>query len=190
MTAIDDTVFSEYEVREMNAIFDDGEVGTIKCVGSLEEESTVRTVTKNCRGVPVKTRTRGTGSGTLTLTMHVPYELYAKMMGMNSDKLIEGVYGYGRDTVHPVFTLTADVFDEDDNEKYKAWPNCTMSSGPARSVENGSEEVAEVEAEISFNPDDNGFGLYEARVEDLKDTEAKTNWMNAFTPDLVKLEEV
>lgn len=190
MTAIDETVFSEYDVRQMNAIFDDGDVGTIKCVGSLEEESTVLTVTKNCRGVVSKTRTKGTGSGTLTVTAHIPIAIYRKMLAMSDEKLKSGVYAYGRNSLHPKFVLTADVFDEDDNEKFKAWPVCTMNTGPARTVENGAEEVAEVECEIAFNPDDYGYGSYEATVADLSDNDAKTKWMTEFDPELVRVDEV
>ena len=53
---------------------------------------------------------------------------------------------YGKNSLHPTFTITADVYDEDDVRKLKAYPMCTMSTGPARKVENGADEVAEVEA--------------------------------------------
>lgn len=189
MTAIEEKVFSEYEVREMKVIIGEN-VGTIKCIGTLEEESTVMTITKKCRGIVAKTRTRGTGSGTLNLTAHIPYALYHEMMGMKDDNLIAGVHAYGKDSLHPVCTITADVYDEDDVEKFKAWPCCTMNTGPARSVENGAEEVAEVECEIAFSPDEYGYGMYEALATDLTDDTAKSSWMDAFTPDLVRVEEV
>ena len=99
--------------------------------------------------------------------------------------LADGVYGYGRNSIHPEFSLTADVFDEDDVEKFKAWPKCVMNAGPANKVENGSEEVAEVEAEIAFAPDDNGFGHYEALSAGLAEN-IKSKWLTSFTPDLVK----
>lgn len=181
---ISDTVFSEYEAREMKVIFDDGEVGTIKCIGSVEEEMEVTTISKKCRGVTVKKRTHGTGSGTLTMSAHVAYELYNKMLGMDADDLADGVVGYGRYTAHPQFTVTAYVLDEDGVEKYKAYPACVVNSGPARSIENGAEEVAEIELEIGVMPDENGYGLYEALADDIS-SDMADSWMESFTTDLV-----
>ena len=187
---LEKTVFSEYEVKQLNCIFGTGEnavVGTIDCLGNLEEESEVRSMIKRCRGVTNKKRTWGTGSGTLKATMHVPWALYVKMMGMEDESLASGVYGYGRYSKHPEFTLTADVFDEDDVEKLKAWPKCTASTGPARKVENGAEEVAEIEAEIGFAPDEYGVGVYEALAADITDKAIVDAWLEAFTPELVRV---
>ncbi len=189
MTAISTTVFSEYEVRHMNVIMPDTSVGSIKCIGQVEEEAEVRVVTKKCRGVVAKSRTRGTGSGTLKLTGHIPHELYIKLHNMDSEaNLKEGVSAYGKNSIHPVVCITADVFDEDDVEKFKAYPVCTVSTGPARTVENGAEEVAEVEMEIAFSPDDYGDGIYEALADELDPT-LKSQWMEGFTPALVRDEE-
>lgn len=182
------TVFSEYEVRQMNMIIGD-KFWEVKCIGKLEESSEVRKTVKKCRGVIAKQRTRGTGAGTLKLTAHIPWELYYAMLDMDREDLADGVYGYGTPSLHPVIKATADVFDEDDNEKFKAWPNCTATSGPARSVENGSEEVAEVDIEIGFSPDEFGYGIYEAMESALAD-EIKTAWMESFAPELVQVSTV
>lgn len=184
MAAIEQTVFSEYEVRAMYATVG-SDTCEVKCIGSLEESTDVITTSKKCRGVVVKKRTRGTGNGTLKVSLHIPWKLYMTLMGMDSDTLADGVYGYGRNSIHPEFSLTADVFDEDDVEKFKAWPKCVMNAGPANKVENGSEEVAEVEAEIAFAPDDNGFGHYEALSAGLAEN-IKSKWLTSFTSDLVK----
>lgn len=194
--AITETVFSEYEVRRLHMIFpalsetEQPEVGTIKCIGSMEEASEVKKVTKNCRGVPAKVRTRGTGTGTLKLTLHMPWELYVRVQALDGDKkLIEGVNAYGRSSLHPEFCLTADVFDEDDVEKFKAWPRCNATTGPARKVENGAEEVAEIDMELSFMPDDYDNGMYEALASDLKDETVKTKWLKEFDPSMVHVTE-
>ena len=184
MAAIVETVFSEYEVREMHMLFG-SDTGIVKCIGSVEEESTALKITKKCRGVVAKSRTRGTGNGTLKVTMHIPWALYVKISGMESKELVEGVYGYGRSSIHPEFILTADVYDEDDVEKFKAWPRCVLNTGPTRKVENGAEEVAEIEAEIAFMPDEYGFGVYEALADEI-DAEVKGKWLEAFEPSLVR----
>lgn len=188
MAAIAETVFSDYEVREMRMILGADTVGIVKCIGSVEEESEVRKTTKKCRGVVSKSRTRGTGSGTIKVTMHIPYALYIKIAGMDNAGLVEGVHAYGRDSIHPEFCLTSDVYDEDDIEKYKAWPRCVLNTGPMNKVENGAEEVAEIEAEISYMPDEFGLGMYEALASDLS-TDVKAKWLNAFEPSLVRVVE-
>ena len=66
-----------------------------------------------------------------------------------------------------------------------AYPNAVIESGTAKKIENGAEEVAEVELEISVMPDEYGNGKYEALVDDIDDTVANT-WMTAFAPDLVQ----
>ena len=190
--AVIETVFSEYDVKLMNFIFCTGEskeVWPVKVIGKLEEESEVRKMVKKGRGVPFKKRTWGTGSGTLKLKAHMPYGLYIKLHGMDATDLADGVSAYGRDSRHPEAVVTADVLDEDDVEKFKAWPCCVVSTGPARSVENGAEEVAETELEIGFSPDDTGRGMYEALAEGLT-TAIKSGWMSSFTSTLVKTPSV
>ncbi len=180
-------VFSEYELRRMGIKFpNDSEYQSADCVGSCEEELETRMVTKKCRGMVAKIRVKGSGNGTLNITMHVPKNIYDEMYGMKMDGLIEGVRAYGQNSTHPEFGITQEVFDEDGNVKFKAYPRCIMKSGVKRKIENGTEEVAEMELEVSVMPDDMGNGMYEALDSDLKDETAKSNWMTAFTPDMVK----
>ena len=78
-------VYSDYEIKESAIKFNgENEITTTKvgCVGSLTEEMDVRTVTKKCEGVVIKSRTRGTGTGTLTVSMHMLWSLYVKVYGM------------------------------------------------------------------------------------------------------------
>lgn len=183
-----ENVFSEYELREQAVKFTGDEEGGwthADCVGSCEESMEVKTVQKMCRGVVAKTRTFGTGNGTLNISLHLPYKLFIEMYGMEfTDVLAQGVYGYGQDSVHKEFSLVQHVYDEDRAEKFKAYPRCIIQSGIARTIENGAEEIAEVEMEVSVMPDDKGFGLYEALKEEL-DPEVASAWMTAWTPELM-----
>jgi hypothetical protein len=115
----------------------------------------------------------------------MPYEIYTQAYGMDLDTLIEGVKAYGQNSRHEAFAIVQDVFDEDGVEKFKAYPNCIIQTGVARKIENGAEEVAEIEMEVSIMPDEYGNGVYEALASELTDETAKTNWMTAFTPDMV-----
>lgn len=190
-------VFSEYEVSRFHMIFPalgpegQPEVGTFKCVGSMEESCDVKKVVKKCRGVDAKVRTRGTGTGTLKLTLHMPWAAYVRLFAMDADKtLIKGIKSYGRKSLHPEVICTADVFDEDDVEKFKAWPRCNATTGPARKIENGADEVAEIEVELSFMPDEFDTGMYEVLADELEDETIKAAWLKEFTPDMTHVKEV
>lgn len=189
MAGITEKVFSEAEVRKIGIKIGEAEKADInECVGTWEEELEVKTVVKKCRGVVSKSRTKGTGNGTIKASMHMAQDLFAEMYGMKQEGLKDGVIAYGTKSLHPVFCVTALVLDEDDNEKLKAYPNCTIQTALTRKVENGAEEIAEIELELAITPDEEGNGMYEAVVTDLTDEDLKTKWLELFTPELVKLE--
>ena len=180
-------VFSDFEVDQLGIKFEgETEYKSANCVGSCEEEMETKVIKKSCRGVPFKTKVKGTGAGKFKLSAHIPWDIYTEFYGMNLDTLIAGVKAYGQNSVHKGFGAVMHVKDEDGEEKYKAYPNCVIESGVTRKIENGAEEVAELEIEASVMPDEFGNGLYEALASELKDEEAKAQWMSAFTPELVQ----
>lgn len=184
-----DQVFSKYELRKMGVKMADAtEYKSADCVGTFEEELNVIVVKKMCRGVEVKTRPRGAGTGTVTISAHIPYDIYCELYDMyNRDDLVEGVQGYGSLNFHKEFSIVADVYDEDDNELLLAYPRCIMTTGPNTNIENGAEEVAEVEIEISIMPDDNNYCRYEAVVSALPESTTITAdaWMTSFSPEMI-----
>ena len=179
-------VFSEYEVRSQYIkLTTDDAYTAMSCVGTSEEELEVKVVTKNCRGVLAEEIITGTGSGTLTESLHVPYEIYNKIYAMTHSTELDGVVSYGQLNTHPEFSITQEVYDETGDLKYKAYPRCTIESGPTRSVENGAEEVAELELEIKLLPDDYGQCMYELLVS--ADTNGlASSWLEGFTSDMVQ----
>lgn len=182
-------VFSEYELREMAVKFKNSEeYVAANCVGSCEEELNVKIITKMCRGVVFKKTVKGAGDGKLTISMHLPWEIFTKAYGMELTTLIDGVKAYGQNSRHESFSITQHVFDEDNEEKFKAYPNCIIETGVARKIENGAEEVAEVELEVSLQPDEYGNCVYEALASELSDETLKTNWMTKFEPSMVQVE--
>ena len=179
---------SDFELDQLGFKFAGTEAYVnVSCIGSIEEEMEVKTVTKSCRGVVAKRRSRGTGAGTLKLSAHIPWAVYTEAYGMELDTLKEGVKAYGRNSIHKEFAMVGHVTDEDGNEKLKAYPKCMITTGVVRKIENGAEEVAEMELEIGVSPDDYGNGLYETVVDELTDETIKTTWMTAFTPELVQV---
>lgn len=180
--------FSEFEVKDTSIRFLDSETEAKRagCVGKLESTMDTKTISKKCEGIEVKSITKGTGTGTGKISLHMNYKIYLESFGMLSDGLIKGVYGYGNKSRHKPFCLSAHVFDEDDNEKYIAYPNAVITSGHARTIENGAEEVAEIELDLKFMPDDEGFGCYEALASELENDSVKESWLTNFSSDLVK----
>ena len=184
----DNRVFSDFELDKWGVKVGDDEAYTvIECIGSCEEEMDTRVITKKCRGVVKKKRVKSTGTGKYKITAHIPWNIYTKFFGMDVDGLIEGVKAYGSNSTHQVFSSTMHIVDEDGVEKFKAYPNCVVETGLARKIENGAEEVAEVELEVSVSPDEYGNGLYEVLADELKDETVKTTWMSNFTPELVQI---
>lgn len=185
-----ETVFSEYEIKNSAIKINDelsAEFKKVGCVGSIEEALDCITVTKKCEGVVKKTVTRGAGTGEAKITLHMNYNLYVSIFGMDQSGLKEGVYAYGTSSRHKEFTYVAEVNDEDGNIKYIAYPKCSVKTGPTNKIENGGEEVQEIEVTFSLYQDENGNCKYESPAIELGESDSlKTQWMTAFTPELVK----
>lgn len=182
-----DVTFSEFEVDKLGFKFPgDEKHALVDCIGTMEEEMEVTTVDKKCRGVIVKHKVVPTGNGTLTVSGHMPKAVYDKIYAMDQETLTDGVTAYGYNKQHPVFSMTGHVFDEDGNEKLKAWPCTVANTGVTRSVENGADEVAEVEMELYVSPDSYGNGLYECLVADLPESMTAQKWMEEFDPATVQ----
>lgn len=152
------------------------------CVATIEEEFETKRVEKKCRGVVTKVKIKPI-AGTLNLALHMPYDIYCEMFDMIRDDLIEGVQGYGVDNIHQDFAIVAEMYNEDDEMMLLAYPKCVSASGPNTNVENGAEEIPEIELEISLMPDENGYLRYESLEED--NAAIATQWMTNFTPELV-----
>lgn len=179
------SVFSEFEVKQLGFKFGDDTAATlVPCIGSVEEEMTVKKITKKCRGIIKKRRYKGTGEGTVKISAHIPYNIFVEMWGMELASTKTDIFVYGQNSKHGEFLLTTDVFDEDDNELVRAYPACIASAGPARKTTNGEEEVAEVELEIEVCPDAYGNGVYEcsaaAATENFGSVE---EFMKNFSPE-------
>ena len=182
--------WSEYSVERFLIKFN-GEQKYEECaaVGKYEEELEVKTVKKQYKGIDAKQRTRGTGAGTLTPTMHISYEVYKKMHGMEQEDLATGVSAYGQKSMHEEFSITMLVEDEDGYEKLKSYPRCIVTSAPKKSVENGAETVATEDLTIALMPDKQGNCVYECLADEV-DEEIKTGWLENWNYELVKVKEL
>lgn len=183
---LDETIYSKYEIKKSHIkVANDAKAYSLNCMGSLETELNMKTVTKSCEGVVKKKRNRGDGTGTATMSLHIPLELYYKIYGMDVKGLKEGIKAYGKNSVHPEFSFTGLVKDEDGNELLLALPVCVASTGPKDNIENGAEEVAEVEIEVDLMPDENDECKYECLVDKLPEDIQTDKWLSEFDPSMV-----
>lgn len=183
-------IFSEYDITEWGIRFgDEAEAVIMDTLGTAEESMEVRTVTKNKRNMPWKTRTKATGAGEVKITAHIREDVYDQMFGMYVDGYKDGVTAYGTLSVHEQFCMTEKVEDEDGNVKLKAYPCCTVKEGISRKVETNAEEIAEVELTVSVDPDSTGIGMYQLIIQEDTDEKMKQDWMKKFDSSLVAATE-
>ena len=158
------------------------------CIGSLNVERETKTVTKSCRGVVKKRKTKPTGNGTLELKMHIKLNLYRKINAMTNEGLQPGIYAFDNTQSMPELALTARVKDEDDNVMFLGYPRCKVEEINKLEIENGAEEVAEVEMKLSYMPDDYNKGEYQALEDELTgNVLTPENWMTDFSSDNAQL---
>lgn len=137
-------------------------------VGTLETETEMMEFIKRVEGVEVNRKTKPVKMSN-TITGHIPVEVARELFGLSNDQLKIGVYAYGANAKNLRFALTADVIDEfQDITKIIAFPNCVNDSGFKISIENGADELAELEIEFTALQDANGNFYYEAITDELE----------------------
>lgn len=182
-------VYSPYECDQLAIkVAGDEEYTRDDCIGKLSVERETKTVTKSCRGVVKKRKTKPTGNGTITLSLHIKLSLYRAINNMVNEGLQPGVYAFDNTAAMPEFSIAARVKDEDDNVMFKGFPRCKIEEINSLQIENGAEEVAEVEMTVSYMPDDYNKGEYEALETELTGTVLNANnWMTDFSSELAQL---
>lgn len=160
---------------------------TLGCVGSLSGESEVVPLVKKCEGVEKKRKSKVTKM-TITLSAHVNLAAHRRIFGISTAGLKPGVHKYGADSIGEEFTLTAVGIDDfEDEQKLIAFSSCSSNTGLTINIENGVEEVAELEFEFTALVDENRGIYYEAYLAELDD-EGKDafiqTWKTNFTPKL------
>ena len=182
-------VYSYFECDQLAIkVAGDEEYTRDDCIGSLTVERETKTVTKSCRGVVKKRKTKPTGNGTIKLKMHIKMALYRKIHAMTNEGLQPGVYAFDNTEPMPEFAVTARVKDEDDNVMFLGYPRCKIEEINSLEIENGAEEVAEVEMSVSYMPDDYNKGEYQAlEVELTGDVLNADNWMTDFDSETAQL---
>ena len=110
---------------------------------------------------------------------------------MTNKGLQPGVYGFSYiESLMPEVSIAARVMDEDDEPMFLGFPRCKVEEINSTEIENGGEEVAEVEMKLSYMPDDNGIGEYQALAAELTgQTLTKDNWMTTFSSAAVQMTE-
>ena len=182
-------VYSYFECDQLAMkVAGDEEYTRDDCIGSLNVERETKTVPKSCRGVVKKRKTKPTGNGTIELKLHMKLALYRRINAMTNEGLQPGVYAFDNTQSMPELALTARVKDEDDNVMFLGYPRCKVEEINKLEIENGAEEVAEVEMKLSYMPDDYNKGEYQALEDELTgDVLNADNWMTDFDSDIAQL---
>lgn len=156
------------------------------CVGSVEGETTLRELIKTCEGVEVAKKVKPVKSD-LTITAHVKVSVVRDLFGLSNEDLKPGVYKYSNQSKGKEFVFTADVIDEfEEVTKLIAFPKTVSASGFAFTIENGADEVAQMETSVTAYPDDKGNIYYEAFVAELQDPTVADTWHSDFNYSLVE----
>ncbi|MCX4365109.1 MAG: hypothetical protein OSJ70_04990 [Bacilli bacterium] len=155
------------------------------CTGKIEMSSEYKNIVKNCEGVEtksVKKLTKLTGN----ISLHMPLAIARSVYGLSNEGLKDGVYGLSSTASTPDMLFTAKVIDLfTEEEKLICLPKMSITSGFVKQIDNTSEEVAEVELEFNAYKDENDEFYYEALKSEIDEAITK-DWMESFTPELVK----
>ncbi len=179
-------------VRITNAsiqVFEGGtqQTGTkFGCIGQLEGETELRTLIKRCEGYEVENVSKPDKMN-MTVSAHIPVKVARDLFGLSSQDLKPGVWSYGTNSKGKKFIFTADIVDEfQDQVKLVAFANCRSTTGLKLMVENGADELAELEIEFTAMKDDTGQIYYEAIISELTDQTIKDTWHKTFNRALVE----
>ncbi|MBP3951126.1 phage tail protein [Bacillus suaedae] len=156
------------------------------CVGSVEGETTLREIIKRCEGVEVAKKSKPEKMD-ITVSGHIPVQVVRDLFGLKTDNLKPGIYSYSKDSKGKEFIYTADVIDEfEEVTKLIAFPKAVSSTGFKFAIENGADEVAQLEIAFSCYPDGQGHLYYEALVSELNDPTIAETWHTSFDYALVE----
>lgn len=182
--------FDQYKVTNghirwnKNGVLGDSE--ELGCTGSLAVEPEVREVVKICEGVEAASFTKTTKL-TGTLVGHIKVSVLRSVYGLSTTDLKDGVYGYGSKSVGGTGTLTFDVTDiTEETVKYIAFPNVSFTGGLTFSLENGADEIAQVEIPFTAHADKNKQFYYEGFADEIVEEAVKMGWHDKFDEELVK----
>lgn len=180
-------------VQFKNTTTNSYEAGTsFGCIGSIEGETEVVNKALKCGADTKKQITKASKMTLKVVLASVPIAVARNVFGLSNDGLKEGVYSYGSMSKGKDFIFTADVIDEfEEITKLIAFPNASNTTGfKIQTIENGAEEVANIEFELTALPDSQGQIYYEAYEEQVTDASVKTKWHTQFTRELVEATEI
>lgn len=179
--------FETYRITKGQYIPKEGGTAiAIPCTGKLTAEADISEITKKCEGV-VSDSVPKVNFLTVTISGHFALKHLRELFGLSVEGLKTGVYKLNKVVKSKAGTYTFEVWNMHETEKMLiAFPNMTYIGGFALNIENGVEEIAEVELEFKAMVDTEGNFYYEGLESDISESQVKTDWGTKFTPTLVK----
>lgn len=174
------STFDAVEIKNASVLFKGATVtDPFGCVGTLSAETEIKSISKICGGVTQKKKSKPTQI-TVTISGHMELKVAREIFGLKNDGLIDDVYSYGIESVGKDFAFVAEEYDTfEENTRLIAFPNCSSATGFVKNIENGAEELAEFELEITALPDSYGEFYYEGINQP---TDVQTKWLTKFDP--------
>lgn len=159
------------------------------CVGKIEFNPEYKTIVKNCEGVEeknVKKLIKLTGK----ISVHMPLAIARTIFSLSNEGLKDGVYALSESSTTPNMCLTSKAVDLfTDEEKLICLPKLYFTTGFAKTIDNSSEEIAEIELEFNAYKDSLKNFYYEALASEADD-EVTTKWLEEFDPTNVKAQSI
>lgn len=179
--------FETYRITKGQYIPKEGGTAiAIPCIGKLTAEPDVSEITKKCEGV-VSDSIPKINFLTVTISGHFALKHLRELFGLSIEGLKTGVYKLNKVVKSKAGTYTFEVWNMHETEKMLiAFPNMAYIGGFALNIENGVEEIAEVELEFKAMVDKEGNFYYEGLESEITEPQVKTDWGTKFTPTLVK----
>lgn len=151
----------------------------------FEGETTTKTIVRNVEGNTAEQVSKPSFAEG-KIKGHFLVSTLRKLFGFTTDGLKAGVWAYGSSSQTANFALTADERDMYENKHLIAFPNMAVTGGFSWSLENGSEEVAEVEIPVKAMLDADKQLRYDMFGEEVEDQSLATKWHTDFSTELVK----
>ncbi|EAE6189441.1 phage tail protein [Listeria monocytogenes] len=155
----------------------------------FEGEASIKTVTRKAEGIPVEEISKPEMLEG-TLTGHIHLSVARDLYGLTTNGLQEGIWAYGSASKTANFALTAEERDMYGQSHLLGFPNMSVTGGIKWSLENASEEVAEVEIPVKAMRDVNSNLRYDALASEITDPVVIEKWHTDFSPEMVKADYV
>lgn len=169
------TTFNYFNADKISVKFDGEEsFSTAGCLASIERSVTVKTITKKCAGLTVRSDSRPTGLTLKIKVQDMPVAVYNKMFSLDKAKTGSAVaLGMNK---FAKFAVKFDAKDEDDDESYQLYPVMCPSKMPDLKIDNDADTIPEIEIDATASFDSTKHLYYEEQKASMEPSVTFEAW--------------